>query len=818
MASLANDVRYALRATLRARVFSIVAIACLAVGIAVNVAAFSVLNALLLRDYPGVQRQDELTAIVTSHETQWGRTSPGELSTLDWEVFRNRVQAFSSSGVWGSSSVVLRMRSGPVAVRADFVSGEFFATLGTAPAAGRLLTDRDDAPGAEPAAVISYTVWQTDFGGQPDAIGQALQVGDAQFTIVGVAPRGFVGLNPGELVADPEWGAAYVYLPLAAAPLVRPQSRYASETAALEDDWLVLVGRRRSGATQRVVQAHAQVAAAALAARYPDERTNAAAAVRYPNGVSPAQMYASVAFAMSIPVLILLVACANLANQLLARAVHRGREVAVRLALGASRAQLVRLLLAESTLLALAASVVGVLLARWCIDALPAFALVIPFHIWMDVRVVVFTVALALITALAFGLVPSLRATRRDLAESFREGASGGGYRRSRLRSGLVVTQVAASVALLALAGVLVRGAQRSHISEDPANVNRILTLSADLDLLGYTREEGAGFQAQAVEGLQALPAVEAVAVAPFAAAGSIPGERVRLPGGAPDRYRTYETMRVGGEWFAVRNTRALAGRLFTPAELQSGAPVAVVDMAAARRLWPDQSPLGQSLRIGEDETGPVSTVIGVIATIRDRHGHNDDGVITVPRAAGYDPRIYFYLRTRGNAADVREPARAVIQRLDARLPAAKVATLAESLDNVSAPTRQMAYGVGVMGTIALLLAAIGLAAVLSFIIEQRRFEIGVRMALGAEPIAVVGLVVRQSLALTLLGIGIGGVIAGLGATLLRGILFGLPPIDAVGFAGAITAILLVATLSSMIPARRAARVDPLVALRPSDR
>jgi predicted permease len=808
------DVRYALRSLRRAPVFSAIAIACLSVGIAVNGAAFSVLDALLLRDLPGVERQKELSSILLSHETRWGRTDPGQLSPLEWELFRDHMPVFTRSGVVGSSAVALRLSGGALAVRADFVSGDFFAMLGTRPAAGRLLTAGDDAPGAPLVVVISHDLWTREYQQRADAVGRSLRIGDVVFTIVGVAPAGFVGIYAGELTADPRHGAPWVILPLSAAALVRPQSRSASTAAALDDNWLVLVGRRGEDVTEPEVEAAARIVTTAMAAAYPAHRRNTVAEARSATTATSGQIIAGFAFAMAIPLLIMLIVCANLANQLLARAVYRSREIALRLSLGVSRARLLRLLLVESTLLAAAASVVGYVLARVLIDALRAFALVLPFTIPMDVRVVLFMILVAFATSLAFGLVPSLRATRLDLAQSIRAGQSSGGANGTRLRAALVVTQVAASVALLALSGVFVRGAQRSRMSEDEANVDRVLSVGVDLDMLGYEATAGLAFQAMALDRLRSLPGVEAVAQSAVTPDGVIRPARVALPRDAADHERYLEVATVGGDWFALRNTRPLMGRLFTEAEARRGTPVAVVDNAAAQRLWPEQSAVGQTLQVGEVDNAIAITVIGIVPTVRDRHGHQDNGVVIVPASGAYEPRAYFYLRTRGNAADLREAARDIIRDLDPRLPGADVVTLGESLDRLGATVALLATGVGAMGTIALLLAALGLSAVLSFIVEQRRYEIGVRVALGARTPEVTWLVMRESLRLTVIGVILGTLVAGTVARIMRGILFGLPPIDPVAFAGSTAVILLVATLSSAGPAWRAANVDPSSTLK----
>src|SRR5688572_7716296 len=254
MGGLTQDIRYALRAARRAPVFSTIAIACLAIGIAVNATAFSVFDALMVRDLPGVVRQKELNSILISYETRYGRTSPAAASTLDWELFRDGMSTFSSISAVGNAPVALRLGGGSLAVRADFVSGDFFSMLGTQPAAGRLLTRADDRPGAPPAVVISYDLWTNEFGGRDDAIGKPLYIADVPFTIAGVAPRGFVGLYPGELGRDLIHGAPWAFLPVSAAPLVRLDSRYTSTEAALDDEWLLLVGRRRQGVTVAQVE------------------------------------------------------------------------------------------------------------------------------------------------------------------------------------------------------------------------------------------------------------------------------------------------------------------------------------------------------------------------------------------------------------------------------------------------------------------------------------------------------------------------------------------------------------------------------------
>src|ERR1051325_275998 len=434
-----DDIRFALRAIRRAPVFSAVAILCLAVAIGINAAAFSVLDAFLFRDYPGVTRQRELNTIMIAHDYAdypGSRSNHGLLSPVDWELFRDGIPAFVSSSVTGIVPVPLRVGGEPVAMRGDFVSGDYFRTLGTRALMGRLLDARDDAQGAPLTAVISYDYWQQEFSGRNDVLGRAVHVGDVAFTIVGVTPQGFVGVYLGEMDGDKAHGTANIFMPLSSAPLIRAESRFAKATDAIDDQWLLMIGRRADGVSETQVVTQATGIAARIEAAHPKERGRMEAVARTPSTASTEETLAGVLFVMAVPALILLVACANLANQLLARGMQRSGELAVRLSLGATRARIVRLLLVETTILAGASAIAGLGVARVLTNVLGAVALVLPFGIPIDLRVFAFTVLLALATSLLFGLLPALRTTRLDLARIVNEGGKSGGYRRSEERRG----------------------------------------------------------------------------------------------------------------------------------------------------------------------------------------------------------------------------------------------------------------------------------------------------------------------------------------------------------------------------------------------
>jgi len=807
-----QDLRYAARGLRRTPGFALVATLCLAVGISVNTAAFSVLNAVMFRDFPGVMRQSELATIRIGWQTQYGRSSPENLSVVDWDVLRQGLPAFSGIAAYHNLQLSVRAADEPRAIRGDLVSNNFFEVLGTRPAIGRFITAQEEPRDLDHVVVISFLLWQRTFNARPDIVGQVVTIGTRAFTIIGVAPEGFFGLYPGEVV-DPDIGAPELFVPLAAAPLLRARPVPATPLASLEDRWLQVFGRLRPSATLAEAKTQVNGAAARLASAYPAERTNAFAELSAGGDRAKdyAELVSAVLFVMAVPAIILLVACANLANQLLARAIQRAREIAVRLSLGATRARVVRQLLVETALLAVMASGLGVVLARWLLDALRAWFLALPFRIPIDVRVLAFTVGLALATALAFGLVPALRATRSDLASTLKDGAPGTGYRRSRLRNALVISQIAASLAMIAVSSVFVRAAQRPPSALDQLE-NRVLLVSVNLDLLGFDSVTGRAYQRQALDRLSHLPGVAAAGMAPFAMFDMLPGYPVTETGQTSNP-RYFDLAQVSGGWFEATNTRPVRGRLFSAAE-QAGPPsVAVVDEEFAKRFWGTEEPMGRALRIGGDSVPTLVTVVGVIPTRQEVSFRQAEGFVAIPQRQ-YNPRTYFYARTNRSAESMISGIGQAVGALDPRVPILWVRTLEDVAAREVAPLSMLATGLTSLGSVALALAALGLFGVLSFIVAQRRYEIGIRVALGARRIDVTWLVLRQAL-----GLGAGGVLAGAAIAvatviLLRALIHGLQPVNLQVFATTSLIMVLVALLASALPARRAASVDPVKALR----
>jgi predicted permease len=811
---LVQDGRYAVRAIRRSPGFALIAILILAIGISVNTTAFSVINAFMFRDFPGVLHRNQLAGVYLGRDTQWGRASASPASVADWELLRTGIPAFSGIAAYGSLQLSVGAGGEPQAVRGHLVSAGFFDVLGSRPAAGRFFTGGSDPGTLDQVVVISYRFWQRTFEGRPDAVGRVLTIGTRSFTVLGVAPPGFFGISPGEVV-DPDLGAPELFVPLPAARFLRAESALSDPAAVLEDQWLQVFGRLGPGATFAQAEVQANAVAARLAAAYPGQRRNAFATLD--PGLSGTrnapEAIQGMLFIMLVPIIILLVACANLANQLLARAIERGREIAVRLSLGATRWRVVRQLLVETALLAIAAGALGVLLAWWLLDALRVWVLALPFRIPIDFRVLGFTLGLALLTALAFGLAPALRATRTDLSRALKDGSPGSGYRRSRLRSALVVVQIAASLGLIAVSSVFVKAAERPPSAALDELVDHALLLSVNLELLGFDSVTGRAYQRAMLDRLGSLPGVTAAGMAPVAMFDLGREEAMREPGRDTRDPHYIDLAEVSGAWFEATNTRPLRGRLFTRAELAAPPSVAIVDEVAARELWGGDDPIGRSLLIG-DSTPSLVTVVGLIGTRQEVAFRAAEGIVVIPGTRRYDPRSFFYLRTAGAAPPMIPAVRQAAREVDSRVPILSVRTLEAVGEQAVASINLLGSGLAGLGAVALGLAALGLFGVLSFLVAQRRYEIGIRAALGARRGDVTWMVLKQALGLGAGGAAVGALVAVAAVILLRSIMHGLQPLNLLVFGAMAAIMVLVAVLASVVPARRAASVDPMEALR----
>jgi predicted permease len=822
MDAFLQDLRHSFRSLAKSPSFATVATLCLALAIGVNTAAFSLINTLAFRDLPGIERQSQLVDIWLSRTESWGRTQPAGAASPDYAVFRDSTRAFTGIAAVGRALVAVQIRgstSDALHVPAAIVSENYFTVLGGRPGLGRFFSDPDSrAPGSNPVAVVTDQFWRARLDSNPAVIGAVLNINGQPFTIIGVGQPGFVGHEMQELF-DPEQGVPQIWIPLSMAGITRPVGS-GDLTRDWDARWLRMLARIREGSTRDEASAEAGELARRTAVLAPEKRRDPRA-VLTPLGMPPggvAEIATAVVLFLSVPALVLLVACANLANLLLARGAARQKEIAVRLSLGATRSRIVRQLLTESMLIALGASALGLVIARWTADIARAFSLALPLDVPLDLRVLAYASLLAFATTIAFGLVPALQATRPDLTEALKEGSAGSGYRRSRLRSTLVVAQIAVSLVMLATSGLFIRTVAVMLDSDTGMERERLLLASVDLDLLHYTAERGTLFRDAALQTVRSLPGVEAVGTATWTPADFPPGEeRVSRPQHDEKKGHWARVGAVSGDFFRAAGIPVRGGRVFDAGDRAGARPVVIINEILAEELSPDSDPralLGQPLRLGTDSSAVIADIVGIVGATYIAIRDDVKSIVYLPADQRYDAGITLYVRTRGDPALHVCAVRSAIRQLDPALPLLDVATSKAVTSQLLSPLKATGNAMGLFGAVGLLLAGLGVYAVMSFVVTQRTHEIGVRMALGARHAAVMGLVLRQAMGLAMIGIviGLGGATA-LGM-LIASEIHRAPPADPLNF-GAVSALLIaIALAATAVPVRRATRVDPMVALR----
>ena len=824
MGTLWQDLRYAARMLMRSPAFAVAAIASLAIGIGANTAVFSVANAVLLRPLavPDAGRVVEL------HK----RTSEGDgqsfpVSYPDYRFYRDHNEVFSGLLCWGEATLALSADGQAEQVFGMVVSGNYFDVLSLRPAAGRFFdTDEDAAPGAHPVAVLGYGFWQSRFGGDPQAIGRSVALNGRQFTVVGVAPQDFKSTVP--LYAPDVW------VPVSMQREVLPGGDMLGTRGA---QWLQMVGRLRPGVSVEQAEAQASALALQVRAEHPEDGVGAEGeplkatllGVRLaPVGSFPVEVRQMITGALglvlAVVTLVLLIACANLSSLLLARAVVRRREIAVRLALGASRARLVRQLLTESVLLCVVSGAAGVVLALWMTDLLVAFRpdarLPIDFNFSLDWRVLSLTLALSLATGVLFGLLPALQATRLDVSGALKDDHGGGGHGRPGARDWFVVGQVAMSLVLLVSAGLLVRALTRAHNVFPGERPQEVVTVTLGPHLLGYDDARTREFYRQLVERAESLPGVESAGLADgVPVAGGYAMTAFEIKG----EQRMAGVNSVSPGYFDTLGIPVVRGRDFAAGD-RAGAPaVAVVDEALARRFFAGEDPVGQLITF---DAGPAQgrrqiEVVGVVRGGADVSlGWRPHFFVYLPAeqplfGEGATRRMILHARAR---RPLHEQTLAALRRetaaLDSNVPVLSASPLAEQIYAALLPQRVAAAIAGVFGLVGLALASVGIYGLVSYTVAQRTREIGVRMALGAQTRDVLALILRRGLRLSAYGIALGLAGAFAATRLLGEMLYGLSATDPLTFAGVALLLAAVALLASYVPARRAARVDPMVALR----
>jgi putative ABC transport system permease protein len=815
MDALVQDLRYALRTLAKAPGFAVVAVLTLGLGIGGTTVIFSLINALLLRPPAHVQQADRLVALFTS---DYSGPPFGSSSIPDIEDFARQTDVLSGLAAFGQRPVSFIAGDEPHRALAELVSGNYFTLLGLTPAVGRLLRpDEGTASGAAPVAVLGYGLWQRRFGGDPAVVGSTIRMSGHPFTIVGVAPPGFSGLVNGLDVG--------VWIPLSQQPVLQPGSQ---DLVQRGDRGWWAVGRLQPNMGIDDARARFAVLARRLHDTYPDVWTDIQSAGRRITVVpeQEARIFPEIrgsligflAILMVVASLVLLICCANLANLLLARGARRRQEIAVRLALGAARRRLVRQFLTESLTLAFAGAVTGALLAAWINRLLRAISLPVPVPLALDLRldprVLFFTLTTAGCAAVLFGLLPALHATRPDLVASLKQAPGATGRRRRfAVQDFLVGGQVAVTLVLLVGAGLLVRSlrhAQRFDLGFDP---HGLALIAVEPSIQGYTGERAATYYGDLTERLAALPSVQALGLAarlPLGLDFERRGVTVQGYQPRPGEDMEFGANTVGPGYFATMRIPIARGREFTDAD-RAGAPGAViVNETFARRFWPGADPIGKRV--------------------------NDLQVVGVARDGKYgslaeEPRPFFYT----SALQAMSPARAVdltvvvrttadprallpvlrreAHALDPDLPL-QIATMGQHLGVAVFPQRAGSFVLGLFGALGLALATLGLYGVMAYAVAQRTREIGIRMALGAAAADVRRLAVRRGLAVTGAGMLVGLVLATVAGRLITSILFGVSGNDPVTLVGVLLILIVVAALAAYVPARRATRVDPMVALR----
>jgi macrolide transport system ATP-binding/permease protein len=824
MDKLLGDLRFALRWLTRSPAFVAVAVASLAIGIAFNATIFAVVDSILLRPLP-VRAPEQLVDIYTSGSDgePWNTSSHP-----DYVDLRDRNRVFS--GLAGHSAMMAAVRVGDRSrlVLGEVVTGNFFELLGIGAALGRTLTPSDDAAGAERVAMISYRYWMREFGGTRDVIGRTLRVVNQPYTIVGVAPENFGGMLP--MVSSEMWVAVRWLEDIEPAGITdvvpSPGARTRLERRGYR--WMFVKGRLADGVTIDRARADLDALMAQLRREHVDTNKDRRLSLKATKDIrlhpqADGAIAAAAAGLMIAVGLVLAIACANVASMLLARASARQREISIRLAVGATRRDLMRQLIVESLLLSLAGGAAGLLLAAWAIQGIglvqPPIELPISIDVRLDARVVLFAFAVSTLAGLLAGLMPALKASSPSIVNDLRGGVAHvvGAGRQWTLRDGLVAAQMAVTLVLLVSAALMTRSLVAAQDADVGFRTEGLAFLGMDVENAGYSPEHAPDFFRRALDRMRSIPGVQQAALSsrvPFSLNFNI--EQIWVPGvhSAGDRGAATANARVSAEYFETLGIRLLEGRLFTDADTPDTPRVLVINETMARRYWPKESAVGKQIRI-RTETGPPHQVVGVVAD------HKVQTVGEAPKpymhmAYSQQPSPYQVIVVRGKGdADV---LLATVQRellaLERNLLFLGTQTMEGQVSATLYPMRVGATLLSASSAIAIVLAAIGLYGVIAYSVARRTREIGIRMALGAARASVVALVMRQGLTVAGAGLLAGVVLALLATQVLGGVLYGITAADPLSWAGAIALLLSIAALANLVPARRAARVEPTVALR----
>jgi putative ABC transport system permease protein len=805
MESLWQDVRYSLRLLLKTPAFLVVAVIALALGIGANTAIFSVVNGVLLKPLP----YHDAEHLVRVSERMAGGGLEG-VPAIDYLAWKEHGQYFDDIAAYGGNDYNLIGEGDPRRVAGSRVTANMFGLLGVNPIHGRVFSGEEDRPGAGGVVLLSYGLWQQQFGGDVGAVGRVIRLDERSYEIIGILPRSFRLPQPSDIV-----------IPFA----LDAEKERAGERGSL----LSVIGRLRAGVSTSLAREDFAAIIASM-----DEYTRTK--LRPPNMVvSIVQLHEYIAGDVSRPLwvlfgavaFVLLIACANVANLFLARASGRQKEIAIRAALGARRLRLIRQLVVESLLLAVMAGALGVLIALWGVDLLLSHIPpdVADFaretgKIAVDGSVLGFTLAVSILTGVLFGIVPALAVSKPDLNQSLKEGSRGGVIKGWRgLRGALVISEVALAVVLLAGAGLTMRSFLKLQSVDPGFRTERLLTMEIILPRSKYPKEENrAAFFKEVIERVNQLEGIESASATsnlPLSGSYSMMGF-VSVEGKPPVDPAKDNPIPLGvvsSGYFETLGIPLKAGRFFTEEDDRANAPpVAILNEAAARRFFPGEQPVGKRIKTASRDWRTVVGVVGDVYLVQ--LGRDARPEIYMPYLRQPVSGMKIVARTRIEPEQMISALRAEVQAVDKDQPIAQVKTMSGRISESIAPERFYLLLFGAFAALALLLAAIGIYGVMSYSVAQRTREIGIRQALGAAPRHVLGLIVRQAIGLSLIGIAIGLGAAALLTRLMTSLLYEISPGDPTTFAIIPVILLGVALAACFIPARRAARVDPMVALR----
>ena len=803
---LVQDLRFGVRMLVKTPTFTGMALLTLALGIGANTAVFSFVNALLLRPLDGVERPDRLVQIGRQYSDKNYISDSSYPDFLDY-----RAQSTTTSGLAAIAVTAFHVNVGGETERVDgeLVSGEYFDVLGVSASRGRLIAPADDLANAEPVAVVSARLWRQRFGAADDVIGTAVMLDGRPFTLIGVAGERFSGIRIGT--------PRDVWVPLAT--LRRTDPKLADRLDQRHPSWLELIGRLRPDVSLEQARAEFSAIAQQLERAYPTTNARAGAAVAPGLGrdvevARQLRWFAALPFAAVT--IVLLIACANVAGLLLTRAASRRREIATRLALGAGRVRIIRQLLTESVTLALASGVAGLIIGRWLTawlrSLLPERYLFLSFNVdfGLDWRVFVFTFGVASATGILFGLVPALYVSRPDLVPTLKGPRASGQRSGALMRGGLVIAEVALSLILLVAAGLCVRTLVNAAAIDTGYQTTKVLTARIDLAKQNYTEERGRLFHVALLERLESVAGVEAAGLAVTLPLNDGRWQDSIRREEDPARVQTFQNL-VSPRYFEAMGIPVLLGRGFTIQDGSRSPKVAILNQTLGHTLWPGQSPLGKRVRFKGDS-------IEVVGVLRDIKGRNlfaaPDPILYLPLSQHYSSATVLHVRTSVPSQQFVGTLQREVHALDEDLPVYAMKTLDEHVAATLTPQRLLAHLISGFGALAMLLALIGLYALLAYTVSERTQEIGIRMALGAHRGDVMRLFVIRGMTLALAGVAL-GLTAGAALTrLMKSVLFGVSPLDPITFTLVPVLLIASALVACYLPAVRAARADPTVALR----